>query len=199
MRVALLSGRYVHYTREPYVTLPGERPRRLWFPFNTGFSVQLLEVDTRALSPGGAELNVLSSQLLLDFLRLPHVGTWGRLGVGIRYDLLLSGLDGLIPAEAVSTFAPFTATSITFHHESRGGLFRIDGGLEVIPRWSRRDGWSRRIEGSMRAERVVLAVNDQPVAIYAGATFLEDSLSPSRPFFEKLQAVAGVRLGFNLD
>jgi hypothetical protein len=194
----LFRGRYVAFLEHPYIVRPGTGGK-LPVPFNFGFTVDAggFAIPNHTQNPG-YEVNVIDAKLLLDFWRTPSLKTAVQLGVGVRYDIWLAQQEDKVSPE--HQLAPFTAASLFVHHESRSGRHLWHMGVDAIPFWSNLRGWNTTASASARYQWVFLAVNDQPVSLYADASFRHatdhvDFESPHSNF----RLMAGVQGSLNLN
>jgi hypothetical protein len=158
----LWRGTFVRHRQSPYVLVPGPRPLRLPFPFDVGLRVEVGGAAWDADRPEDVRLAPIRSALLLDLgggaLRRVAFGPEISWGVRIR--------EG---ASTVHEIVPFTAGVLDLRAESRDGLhlaalaFR-GGSVVAVP-----GGTEGFVEGRLTVERVVVAVNDRPVALYLSA------------------------------
>jgi hypothetical protein len=159
-RATAWRGTFVRRLAEPFVLLPGPRPVRLPFPFDVGMAVEAAGVRWERAREQEAEVTVVRSTLLLDLARhLPGLRR-AAFGPSLAYDLWLS--RGAAPVHAL---VPFTGGALDLAAASDDG--RWSGAL------SARAGAALRVPGGFAGyaaaegslERVVLAVNDWPVAL----------------------------------
>jgi hypothetical protein len=156
-------GTFVRHRESGYVLVPGPRPLRLPFPFDVGLRVEVGGASWDADRPRDARLAPIRSALLLD---LGGHGPIRRLSFGPEISWGVRIREG---AAAVHEIVPFTAGAVDVRAESRDGLhaaaLTFRGGSAVaVP-----GGAEGFLEGRLTVERVVLAVNDRPVALYASA------------------------------
>jgi hypothetical protein len=159
----LWRGTFVRHRQSPYVLVPGPRPIRLPFPFDVGLRVEVGGASWDADRPEDARLAPIRSALLLD---LGGRGALRRLAFGPEIAWGVRVQEG---RSAVHEIVPFTAGVVDLRAESRRGLavaalsFR-GGSLLAVP-----GGTEGFVEGRVTVERVVVAVNDRPVSLYASA------------------------------
>ncbi len=159
-RAVAWRGTFVRRLAEPFILLPGPRPVRFPFPFDVGMAVEAAGVRWERTREREAELTVLRSTLLLDVAR--HLGGVRRAAFGpaLAYDLWL-GRD----AAPVHVIVPFTGAALDLVAESAGGLWvgaltaRAGAALRVP------GGFAGYAAAALSVERVLMAVNDRPVAL----------------------------------
>lgn len=153
-------GTFVRRLAEPFILLPGPRPVRLPFPFDVGMALEAAGVRWARAREREAELTVVRSTLLLDLSR--HLGPVRRAALGpeLAYDLWLSRDEA--PTHVLT---PFTGASLDLALESADGLWR--GALTARAGTALRvpGGFAGYAAGALALERVVIAVNDRPLAL----------------------------------
>ncbi len=156
-------GTFVRHRSSPFVLVPGPRPMRLPFPFDVGLRVEVGGASWDADRPRDLRLAPIRSALLLD---MAGHGLFRRLALGPEVSWGVRIRKG---AETIHEIVPFTAGVLDVRAESRDGLaaaaltFRGGSSLDVP------GGAEGFLEGSVTLERVVVAVNDRPIALYASA------------------------------
>jgi hypothetical protein len=160
----LWRGTFLRHRQSPFVLVPGPRPLRLPFPFDVGLLVEVGGASWDASHRRDLRLAPLRSALLLD---VAGHGALRRLAFGPEVSW---GVSLLEHAPAVHEIVPFTAGVLDVRAESRTGLdaasLTVRGGSAVVVS----GGSETFLEGTLVLERVVLAVNDRPVALYVSAT-----------------------------
>jgi hypothetical protein len=159
----LWRGTFVRHRGSPFVLVPGPRPLRLPFPFDVGLRAEVGGAAWDGDRPRDVRLAPIRSALLLD---VAGHGVVRRLAFGPEVSWGVRVREG---EETVHEIVPFTAGVIDLRAESRDGLLVLaltarGGSVLSVPGGA--DGF---LEGRVTLERVVLAVNDRPVALYASA------------------------------
>jgi hypothetical protein len=160
----LWRGTFVRHRESPFVLVPGPRPLRLPFPFDVGLLVEVGGAAWDAARRDELRLAPARSALLLD---VAGHGAVRRLAFGPEVSW---GVRLARHGETVHDVVPFTGGVLDLRAESRDGLgllaLTVRGGSAIaIPGGS--EAW---IAASLSVERVLVAVNDRPVAVYlAGA------------------------------
>lgn len=184
----LWSGIFLRRLAEPFLLIPAPKPIRFPFPFDVGMAIDAGAARWGSGLAGGSEsLDVvpLRGALLLDVAR--HLGgPVRRASFGPEATWAVRFEEGSKPVQAL---APFSAARVELRVESRDGLGSID--------LSGRAGWLMRFpedngpfyEGRLSVERILIAVNDVPLAIFGQAAARGGALD------ESLEAVVGVRVG----
>lgn len=164
-RALLWRGVFIRHRASPFLLVPGPRPLRFPFPFDVGLLVEVGGAARDRARPGEVQLAPIRSALLLD---LGGHGVLRRLAFGPEVAWTVRISDR---AETVHGLVPFTAGVVDGRAESRDGLhaaaLTVRGGSSLsVP-----GGAEKFLEAALALERVVLAVNDRPVALYAEGTF----------------------------
>jgi hypothetical protein len=144
-------------------------------------------------------LGAARASVLLDPLRSNRTGNSLEFGVGVRYDIDLVGSPTLQHPGTVHRLAPFTATSLRWRWQDRPGLTCAELFATWYPHWSSEGSWTARAaEGRGRLERVVVAVNDQPVALVLDATYARHPPLHNVEVRDEFRVQAGVSVGLQL-
>jgi len=157
----LWRGVFVRHRANPFLLIPGPRPLRLPFPFDVGLLVEVGGASWDRSRRGEALLAPIRSALLLD---LGGRGVLRRLAFGpeVAWSVRVSETE-----DPVHRIVPFTAGVVEARLESRDGLQALTlsargGSSLAVPGGA--DGF---LEARLAVERVVLAVNDRPLSLYA--------------------------------
>ena len=158
-------GLFVRHRANPFLLVPGPRPIRFPFPFDVGLVLEAGGASWDRTRPRDAFLTPVRSALLLD---LGGHGVLRRLAFGPEVAWTVKVMD---EAPDVHGIVPFTAGVLDARAESQDGLSALDltfrgGSSLAVPGGA--DGFA---EGRLAVERVVFAVNDRPVALYAEGAF----------------------------
>ncbi len=160
-RALAWRGVFVRHRASPYLLVPGPRPIRLPFPFDVGLLVEVGGASWDAARRRDADLAPLRAALLLD---LGGHGRLRRLAFGPEVAWTVRVAEN---AKATQGLVPFTAGVLDLRAESQDGLsvlsLTVHGGSSLkVP-----GGAEGFVDATLGVERVVLAVNDRPVALYA--------------------------------
>lgn len=165
------DGLFLRHLDEGFLLLPTRTPLRVPFPFDIAVEARLGEVERDAAQR--ERLEVGRAGLFLDAARDP-TGT-RRLALGPSLSYALEREPGG-PTRAL--VQPLTGATLLVRAETGDGLWaaqaRADAGWELQPR-----GPSQlRAEAHGTLERVLLAVDDQPVSLQLSARALARSGVP---------------------
>ncbi len=164
-RALLWRGLFVRHRASPFILVPGPRPLRFPFPFDVGLLVEVAGAEWDGARPGEVLLAPVRSALLLD---LGGHGALRRLAFGPEVAWTVRASE---EADTVHGIVPFTAGVLDARAESRDGLsalaLTVRGGSSLaVP-----GGAEAFVEATLGVERVLVAVNDRPVALYVEGAF----------------------------
>lgn len=172
---AVLYGVTVlRHDESPSLVLPSSPPIGIPFPFDVGFEAEVGRVSAsdrfpRAISDQARvptlQIGVLRGALLFDPWRSGAPGRSVEIGVGARYDVDVFAAPTLSQPRVVHRVAPMTATSLRLRYRTDDGLFSLDARGDVIPHWTSEGRWRLAALAALRLERVVLAIDDQPISL----------------------------------
>jgi len=192
---------FLRHAQEPYLLWPGSPPSRLFFPFDVGLEAQvgrLRLAPGRGDSPDLLRLGAARAVLFLDPWRPGRPGCGLSLGLLVRYDVDLVGKPGLAGAEAVHRLVPLTGGAVRLRFQDSDGLTFIDARAEGWGHWATQGGWGYGLQAQARFERVLIAIDDQPLSAVIEAA--ADRHPPAGPFPAAWEGriQAGLSFGFQL-
>lgn len=170
----LYEGQLRRHLEEGFILVPTAHPVRIPFPFDLTFSVRLGHYERRVWEGPGWTLETGQAAVLLDPLRSGSPRLW--LGVGpAASHLLRSSRQGL-----TQELSPFTSLLLDAGYETE------DGGW--VMRATALAGWTLGLDSGPRArtraeaslERLVLAVNDQPLWVRLSASHVHADAGVAR-------------------
>lgn len=164
-RALLWRGVFVRHRASPFLLVPGPRPMRFPFPFDVGLLVEVAGAEWDGARPGEALLQPVRSALLLD---LGGHGALRRLAFGPEVAWTVRVSD---EADTVHGIVPFTAGVLDARAESRDGLSALGLTVRGGSALSVPGGSAAFVEARLGVERVVVAVNDRPVALYVEGAY----------------------------
>jgi hypothetical protein len=164
-RGAIYVGRYLRHSRDGRIVLPLGPPRSVFLPFDIGAEAQVGLVEG-STDDARLAIGVVRAAALVDLARVDHVRRRFAVGIEARWDLDYARDRAEVDRHRVS---PFSTLLVDFYAESTTGLslahLRAEGGVV----WSSDGVWSRHGAVAADLERVVLAVNDHPLSLFASA------------------------------
>ena len=159
------AGRYLRHSRDGHLVLPTSPPRRLFLPFDVGAEAAVGRVAGEVGSPA-VRLGAVRAAALVDLSRSADGRRRAAIGPVVRWDLRLDREARRVDEHRV---APFTLGVLELFAEDRAGLTRALATVEAGATWSSAGGWGRALFAEAALERVVLALNDRPLALYLAA------------------------------
>ena len=179
---ALYRGRFLRHARDGHIVLPFGIPKKVFLPFDIGAEAAVATVRWRPLAAPEDELHlgVIKIASLMDFARTR--GSHRRFAIGpvVSWDIDVDRSMGRIGKVSEHAVAPFTMGMLNLHFESKEGLWVGDVRAEAGTAWHTQGGWKPQAEAEATLERIVLAINDRPIAITAGvsyATLTEEAIA----------------------
>ncbi|HTR49233.1 MAG TPA: hypothetical protein VMJ10_00920 [Kofleriaceae bacterium] len=162
----LYRGIYVRHSRDGHVVLPTDPPKKIFLPFDIGALVEVGRLETH--SPTSATLGIVETAALVDLARSRSARWRAAIGPSASWRVELDRMPLAISDHAI---APFSSLLVDLHGESDDGLWIGEARGEAGYFWHLDRGWlvEERAEASL--ERVVLAIDDRPVALYAAVRY----------------------------
>jgi len=163
----LYRGRYIRHARDGHIVLPlfGDT-RKVFLPFDIG---ALTEVGAVRWRPDAtATIGVVKTAALIDLARSRDFHSLLAAGPVARWEVSLARHPIALVEHAV---APFTAGLIAWKLESASGLTWGELRVEAGTAWHSRTRWRPELSAEVTVERIVLAINDHPIALVAGARY----------------------------
>jgi hypothetical protein len=165
-------GRYLRHSRDGHIVLPiGGSPKNIFLPFDIGAFVEVGRL--RWLRDARSDLDVIETAVLVDFARTRDFRTRLAIGPVASWDITFDHTGPLAVTD--QRVAPFSALLTDLHLESHDGLTLGDLRVEAGSAWHSASGWAPRARAEALLERVVIAVNDRPISLFANAVYDSDS------------------------
>jgi hypothetical protein len=162
----LYRGRYLRHTRDGHLVIPLGTPKKVFLPFDIGGLVESGRV-TRRLD-GTYELGIVKTAALVDLWRSRDFRRRLAIGPLARWDVTVTARPIILGHHAIS---PFSAAIANFHMESGNGLTVADLSVEAGTAWTTDAGWRPDARAEASLERVIMAVNDRPIALMLNAKY----------------------------
>lgn len=156
----LYEGTFRRHLREGFILVPSPRPIRLPFPFDVALQARLGTLERRVFEGPGLKLEVGRAALMLDPVRSESGRFHAAVGPAMSYTVRTDG-------EAwVHELSPFTSGVLDLGAESADGWWRARA--QGIAGWVTIPGTGTffRASGQLDVERLVFALNDQPIWLY---------------------------------
>ncbi len=163
----LYRGRYIRHARDGHLVIPLGRPRKVFLPFDVG---ALAEVGRVSWRPSSTEvrIGVVHTAALIDFARSRTFRRRFEIGPSARWDVDADRDQRRLTRHEV---APFTTGLANLHLESSTGRTLADVAVEAGMVWRNVGGWRADARAEAVLERIVLAVNDRPIALTFGVRY----------------------------
>jgi len=162
----LYRGRYMRHTRDGHLVIPLGEPKKVFLPFDIGGLVEAGRV-TRLVT-GNYEIGIVKMAALIDLWRSRDFRRRFEIGPVARWEVALTRAP---VALGDHTVAPFSAGMANLHVESADGLTSGDVIVEAGTAWTSEKGWRPDARAEASLERIVVAVNDRPIALVFGARY----------------------------
>ena len=199
---SLYHGEFRRHSAEPYWVLPTTPPRRFFFPFDVGLASRLgrLRLRTAGESPDHLlRLEVADARVLLDPWRSSSPGNRIEFGLGVRYSIDWTAPGGsLSEGQTIHRVAPLTATSLHFHWRDAPGRTSISFDGHLVPHWASQGGWALGAEAQAGLQRVLLAINDQPLSLNLAFSYQRWPGMAEQTASHELRATLGLSMGWQL-
>jgi hypothetical protein len=196
---SLYAVSMLRHDESPNMVLPTSPPIGVPFPFDVGFEAECGRAAVQPYAPAASgeklvRVGVAQAAVLLDPWRSGLPGRSFSVGIGARYDL-----DALVAARTtvIHRVAPMTAGSLRFRFQTRDGLAVIDARGDAIPHVTSEGRWRFMARASLRAERTIVAIADQPIAAVIDGGYRLDPATGPAPVAHDFRASVG--LAFNLQ
>jgi hypothetical protein len=162
----LYRGRFVRHARDGHILLPLGTPKKVFLPFDIGAEVT---AGTIAWRPDSlARLGVVETALVFDFARTRSFTRRFQIGPLARWEFDVKR-ELALPSEHF--IAPFSVGEANLRLESLNGLTVGELRVEAGTVWHSDSGWKPQARAEASLERILLAINDRPIAITMGARY----------------------------
>jgi hypothetical protein len=165
----LYRGRFLRHMRDGHIVFP-LTGRKIDTHSDIGALFEVGHLQWKGMDP--ATLGVVKTALLVDVSRSHDFRRRIAFGPVANWDVDLAGRTTTISEHRI---APFSAGRFELHLESSDGLTVWDNHVEAGTAWHQAgSAWHRQLLAETSLERIVLAINDRPIALYGLARY--DSL-----------------------
>jgi hypothetical protein len=159
-------GRYLRHSRDGHIVLPLGTPKKIFLPFDIGALAEVGAIRWRALDT--ASIGVVKTAALIDLARSRNFRRRIAIGPVARWEVEATRHPIAIARHIV---APFSSGIANLHLESHTGRLIGDLRVEAGTAWTSDAGWRPEAIAEASIERIVLAVNDRPIALVLGARY----------------------------
>lgn len=161
----LYRGKFVRHARDGHIVIPLGVPKKVFLPFDIGAFTEVGRVRWRDAMP--ARVNLVEVDGVVDFARSR---AFKRIAFGPvarwEVDVTRKGFD-----LGQHLVAPFSMGMANLHYESSSGRLVGDLRIEAGTVWRSTEGWEPEANAEATLERVMLAINDCPIALVLGARY----------------------------
>jgi hypothetical protein len=166
LTTTLYEGTFRRHLEEGFILIPTGKPIRIPFPFDITLAARAGHLERRVWEGPGLTLETGRAALLLDPIR----SVTGRLWLGLG-PLASHSLRRMPDGELVQELSPFTSALLDTGYETENGWWTVRGSALA--------GWITSFEGERRfrvradasLERLMIALNDQPLWIQLYGTY----------------------------
>jgi hypothetical protein len=162
-------GKFIRHARDGHIVIPlGGTPKKVFLPFDVGGLADVGRIEWQPDSTA-VRIGLVRVAALIDVARTRTFRKRLAFGPVARWDVD-ANRDLMQLAE--HTVAPFTAGMATLKAESANGRLVGTVDVEAGAVWkSGGSGWGRELRAEASVERIVMAINDRPIAIVLGARY----------------------------
>jgi hypothetical protein len=205
--VTLYRATLLRHSESPSIVLPFSPPLTVGFPFDVGLDAELGRVTlplTPVALPGfeskqpWLHLGVVRSSFTLDPWRSGQTGRSLAIGVGVRYDVDVYPAPTLEQPRFVHRVAPLTSGSVRFRYQTDDGLLWLDAFAEAAPHWTSENRWAFLGTASVRVDRTLIAINDQPISAFAEASYRYLAEGAGAPALHDVHGTLGIAASLSL-
>jgi hypothetical protein len=163
------AGRYLRHARDGHLLLPlgSGPPKKLFLPFDIGAIFEIGRLDWRHMDPTFT-IGVVRVAPLIDLARSKDYKRIFAIGPAMHWDMQV---DRTFNGITQQTIAPFTEGLATIRLESNDGLYVAELRAEAGTAWRSDRGWHPEARASAEIERIMIAINDRPIALTAAVQY----------------------------
>jgi hypothetical protein len=153
----LYEGNLRRHLEEGFILVPTARPVRIPFPFDLTLALRVGHHERRVWEGPGWTLETGRAALMIDPLRSPTARVWLGVGPAASHTLRNSRED------TFHELSPFTSLLLDAGYETEDGAWAAR--VTALAGWTvgLDGGWRFRAREEASLERLLIAVNDQPV------------------------------------
>lgn len=166
----LYRGHFIRHARDGHIVIPIGRPRKVFLPFDVGAFAEVGHVEWTDMTL--ARLGIVKIAGLVDLARAQSFR--GRLAIGpaARWAVDIERSPRSLGAHHV---APFSTGLVSLRLESADGRLVGDLRAEAGMVWHTGPGWRAEVSGEATVERIMLAINDRPIALSLGVRYASET------------------------
>jgi hypothetical protein len=166
LTTTLYEGTFRRHLEEGFILIPTGKPIRIPFPFDITLAARAGHLERRVWEGPGLTVETGRAALLLDPIR----SVTGRLWLGLG-PVASHSLRRMPDGELLQELSPFTSGLLDTGYETENGWWTVRGSALA--------GWVTSFEGERRfrvradasLERLMIALNDQPLWLQLYGTY----------------------------
>lgn len=166
----LYSGTFIRHARDGHIVIPLGTPKKVFLPFDVGAHAEVGTISWQQDSL--ARLTIVRTAGLFDLARSRTFRRRFAFGPAARWDVDIARSPRALGEHHV---APFTTALASLHVESKNGRLigdvRAEGGMA----WHSIEGWQPEVRAEAALERIMIAINDRPIALVVGVRYASDT------------------------
>jgi hypothetical protein len=167
----LYRGHFIRHARDGHIVIPLGRPKKVFLPFDVGAFAEVGRIQWTADSL--VRLGIVRMAGLVDVARSRSFRTRLAIGPSSRWEV---DIQRDMRALGDHHVAPFTTGMASLRLESSNGRLVGDLRAEAGMVWhSNGTGWKAQLGGEATVERIVLAINDRPIALSLGLRYASET------------------------
>ncbi|MDQ3334127.1 MAG: hypothetical protein M4D80_03120 [Myxococcota bacterium] len=170
---SLYRGRFLRHARDGHIVLPLGIPKKVFLPFDIGAEVQVGSLRYRPLEMRDDKLQVgvVKIAALVDFARTRGQKRRFAIGPVVRWDIDVDRSMGRIGRVSEHAVSPFSVGMMNLKAETQDGIWVGELRAEAGTVWHTQGGWKAQAEAEATLERIMIAINDRPIALTAGVSY----------------------------
>jgi hypothetical protein len=181
----LYEGTFRRHLEEGFISIPTGKPLRIPFPFDITLAARAGHLERRVWEGPGLTVETGRAALLLDPVR----SATGRLWLGVG-PVAVHSMRRLPGGELLQELSPFTTGLLDMGYERENGWWTVRG--TVLAGWITSFESERRfrVRADASFERLMIALNDEPLWIQLYGTYTYKDAGMAR----QTEWTAGARL-----
>jgi len=160
-------GRFLRHSRDGHIVIPLGTPKKIFLPFDVGALAEVGRIDWRP-DTTISRLGIVKAAILIDVSRSRNFRRRLAFGPIVRWDVDVDRDQRSVAEHIVS---PFSSGLANVHLESNTGRTVVDLNLEAGSVWRNKGGWKPEATAEASLERIILAINDRPIAVTLGVKY----------------------------
>lgn len=175
LTVSAYQGNFRRHLKEGFLLVPSNPPIRLPFPFDVSINVSALRYERRVFEGGGFSVETGRASILLDPIRSPTGAVRLAIGPSLSHTLRVRADN-----ELLQEFSPLTSVYAEFVAETDDGWWNLRANALVGAVFTVEGSNFLRVRAEAAVDRLLIAVNDQPVALRLSGTYVHADAGLSR-------------------